>query len=74
MFHPAALEPRWFIDDRRCDMTLMHDYSVQILTDQRERELTELAYNDQQARRALNRKIQWRRLFPRRDADGTDLR
>ena len=50
-------------------MSLIHDYSVQILTDQRERELTELAYNDQQARRALNRKIQWRRLFSRREQD-----
>ena len=49
-------------------MSLINDYTVQILTDQRERELTELAFRDPHARRALNRQgTWWNRLLSRRE-------
>jgi hypothetical protein len=47
-------------------MSLINDYSVQILTDQRERDLADLAFRDPHARRALNRQgTWWNRLLSR---------
>jgi hypothetical protein len=47
-------------------MSLINDYSVQILTDQRERELVELASRDPHVRRSLNRQgTWWHRLLSR---------
>jgi hypothetical protein len=40
-------------------MSLINDYTAQVLTDQQERELTELAFRDPHARRALNRQGTW---------------
>jgi len=49
-------------------MSLINDYSVQILTDQRERDLAELAFRDPHARRAMNRQgTWWNRLLSRRE-------
>jgi hypothetical protein len=49
-------------------MSLINDYSAQILTDQRERDLAELAFRDPHARRALNRQgTWWNRLLSRRE-------
>ena len=49
-------------------MSLINDYTAEILTDQRERELTELAFRDPHARRALNRQgTWWNRLLSRRE-------
>jgi hypothetical protein len=50
------------------EMSLINDYTAEILTDQRERELTELAFRDPHARRALNRQgTWWNRLVSRRE-------
>jgi hypothetical protein len=49
------------------EMSLINDYSMQILTDQRERDLAELAFRDPHARRALNREgTWWHRVLSRR--------
>ena len=49
-------------------MSLINDYAVEILTDQRERELADLAFRDPHARRALNRQgTWWNRLLSRRE-------
>jgi hypothetical protein len=49
-------------------MSLINDYTAQVLTDQQERELVELASRDPHARRALNRQgTWWNRLLSRRE-------
>ena len=49
-------------------MSLINDYTAEILTDQREREMAELAFRDPHARRRLNRQgTWWQRLVSRRE-------
>jgi hypothetical protein len=49
-------------------MSLINDYTAQILSDQQERDLAELAFRDPHARRALNRQgTWWNRVLSRRD-------
>jgi hypothetical protein len=48
-------------------MTLMNDYTYQVLTDDRERELAHLAEQNRQVRLALSGRVSWwRRLTERR--------
>ena len=48
-------------------MSLINDYTYQALTDQRERELAELAESNWQVRQALNGRVSWwRRVLSRR--------
>jgi hypothetical protein len=68
MFCRHLLERRLFQDLKEDDMSLINDYPVQILTDQRERDLADLAFRDPHARRALNREgTWWHRLLSRRE-------
>jgi hypothetical protein len=49
-------------------MTLMNDYTYQVLTDDRERELARLAEQNRQVRLALSGRVSWwRRLSERRE-------
>ena len=46
----------------------MNDYTFQILNDQREREIAQLAESNWQVRQALNGRVSWwRRLLTRRE-------
>jgi len=48
-------------------MSLMNDYTYQVLNDQRERELAELAASNRQARLALSGRVGWwRRVLSHR--------
>jgi hypothetical protein len=52
----------------RREMTLMNDYTYQVLTDDRERELAHLTEQNRQARLALSGRVSWwRRLMARRE-------
>jgi hypothetical protein len=56
------------IEPEEDDMSLINDYTAQILTDQQERELANLAFRDPHARRAMNRQgTWWNRLLSRRE-------
>jgi hypothetical protein len=49
-------------------MTLINDYTYQAMTDQRERELAQLAEQNWQIRQALNGRVSWwRKLLARRE-------
>jgi hypothetical protein len=49
-------------------MSLINDYTAQVLTDQQERELVELASRDPHVRRALNRQgTWWNKLLSRKE-------
>jgi hypothetical protein len=49
-------------------MTLMNDYTYQVITDDRERELAHLAEQNRQVRLALSGRVSWwRRLMARRN-------
>ena len=53
--------------DEEDEMTLINDYTYQAMTDQRERELAQLAESNWQIRQALNGRVSWwRRLQTRR--------
>ena len=48
-------------------MSIMNDYTYQVLNDQRERELAELAANNRRVRLALSGRVSWwRRVLSRR--------
>jgi hypothetical protein len=48
-------------------MSLINDYTYQVMTDQRERDLARLAEHDRQVRLALSGRVSWwRRLQARR--------
>jgi hypothetical protein len=50
------------------EMTLINDYTYQAMTDQRQRELAQLAEQNWHIRQALNGRVSWwRRLLTRRE-------
>jgi hypothetical protein len=50
------------------EMSLINDYSYQVMTDQRERDLARLAENNRRVRLALSGRVSlWRRLQARRE-------
>jgi hypothetical protein len=63
-----ALETRWLSrSDEEAEMSLINDYTYQAMTDQRERELAQLAESNWQIQEALNgRPSWWRRVLARR--------
>ena len=54
-------------------MSLINDYTAEILTDQRERDFAELAHRDPHARRRINRQgTWWQRVLYGRSVTGLD--
>jgi hypothetical protein len=53
--------------EQEAEMSLINDYSYQIMTDQRERDLARLAESNRRVRLALSGRVSWwRRLGTRR--------
>ena len=56
-----------FRDNKEAEMS-MNDYTFQMLNDQREREIAQLAESNWQVRQALSGRVSWwRRLLARRE-------
>jgi hypothetical protein len=68
----AALETRWFQQDKEADMSLINDYTYQAMTDARERDLARLVEHDRLVRLALSGRVSWwRKLLARGETRGT---
>ena len=56
-------------------MSLINDYTYQVMTDQRERDLARLAENNRRVRLALSGRVSWwRGVLSRRDSDASPSR
>jgi hypothetical protein len=53
---------------QEAEMSMINDYSYQVMTDQRERDLARLAEHNRQVRLALSGRVSWwRKMLARRE-------